>query len=225
MKTMKIKMTLMALTLSVLAMGQCPVDVQCTSNQFKFVFTTLPNSGNVDEVELKISGTGSWYNLSVDSIVGDTIFTEKSTLSCSDSLTSIKYRYNNANVGKGCNDDVALPVEFIYHTATMQGENIMIKWSTAMELNNSHFEVQKFIANTFVTIATIQGNGTTSAVSNYEYLDTYPLIYNNIYRIKQVDYDGTVDYSYLFRVYNHQQELSDREDLLSGYDIIGRKTN
>ena len=94
-------------------------------------------------------------------------------------------------------------------TATIQGENIIIEWSTAMELNNSHFEVQKFIANTFVTIATIQGGGTTNAVSSYQYLDTYPLIYNNIYRIKQVDYDGTVDYSYLFRVYNHQQELND----------------
>jgi hypothetical protein len=143
------------------SLGQCPADVQCTSDQFKFVFTTLPNSGNVDEVELKISGTGSWYNLSVDSIVGDTIFTEKSTLSCSDSITTIKYRYNNSNVGKTCNDDVALPVEFISHTATMQGGNILIEWSTAMELNNSHFEVQKFIANTFVTIATVQGNGTT----------------------------------------------------------------
>jgi len=124
---MKIKTTLIAICLWGFADAQCPADVQCTADQFKFVFTTLPNSGNVDEVELKISGTGSWYNLSVDSIVGDTIFTEKSTLSCSDSVTTIKYRYNNANVGKTCNDDVALPVEFIYHTATMQGINILIK--------------------------------------------------------------------------------------------------
>jgi len=204
------------------SLGQCPADVQCTSDQFKFVFTTLPNSGNVDEVELKISGTGSWYNLSVDSIVGDTIFTEKSTLSCSDSITTIKYRYNNSNVGKTCNDDVALPVEFISHTATMQGGNILIEWSTAMELNNSHFEVQKFIANTFVAIATIQGSGTTNAVSNYEYLDTYPLIYNNIYRIKQVDYDGTVGYSYLFRAFTFFEE-NPESNPFEEYDIIGRR--
>ena len=204
------------------SLGQCPADVQCTSDQFKFVFTTLPNSGNVDEVELKISGTGSWYNLSVDSIVGDTIFTEKLTLSCSDSITTIKYRYNNSNVGKTCNDDVALPVEFISHTATMQGDNILIEWSTAMELNNSHFEVQKFIANTFVAIATIQGGGTTNAVSNYEYLDTYPLIYNNIYRIKQVDYDGTVEYSYLFRAFTFF-EKNPESNPFEEYDIIGRR--
>lgn len=218
--------SLLITALSMLALtanAQCPVDVECTANQFKFVFTTLPNSGKVDEVELKIDGIGSWFSLDVDSIVGDTIFTEKSTLSCSDSASSIKYRYKNATVGHSCGTDLALPVEFVSHTATMQGHNILIEWSTAMELNNSHFEVQKFIANTFVTIATITGNGTTNQLSNYSYMDTYSFEGNNIYRIKQVDFDGTVDYSYLFKVYNPLREIDIREDLLAGYDIIGRK--
>ena len=218
--------TILVTALSMLALtanAQCPVDVKCTANQFKFVFTTLPNSGNVDEVELKIDGVGSWFSLNVDSIVGDTIFTEKSTLSCSDSASTIKYRYNNATVGHTCGVDVALPVEFVNHTATMQGDNILVEWTTAMELNNSHFEVQKFIANTFVTIGTTNGNGTTNSLSNYKYIDTYPFDGNNIYRIKQVDFDGTVDYSYLFKVYNPLREIESRGDLLSGYDILGRK--
>jgi len=158
---MKLKATLIAICLWGFADAQCPADVQCTSDQFKFIFTTLPNSGNVDEIQVKNITGGRWIDLSVDSVSGDTIFTQKATLDCSDSVSAIKYRYNNSNVGTACNDDVALPVEFISHTATMQGDNILIEWSTAMELNNSHFEVQKFIANTFVTIATVQGNGTT----------------------------------------------------------------
>jgi hypothetical protein len=92
----------------------------------------------------------------------------------------------------------ALPVEFISFTAQVfERNNVELQWITASELNNSHFEVERsFDQESFEVIGMpIQGAGTTTEIQYYEDFDygvPNGVIY---YRIKQTDYDGTVDYS------------------------------
>ena len=88
-----------------------------------------------------------------------------------------------------------LPVELTSFSANVSDGNVVLKWSTATEINNSGFEIERKSNGEYRTIAFIQGYGTTTNEHNYSYTD------NNLnngaytYRLKQVDYDGTFAYS------------------------------
>ena len=65
-----------------------------------------------------------------------------------------------------------VPVELNSFTATANGKEVTLNWSTATELNNQGFEVQrKFGSNDFVTVGSVKGHGTTTSPNNYTYID------------------------------------------------------
>lgn len=89
-----------------------------------------------------------------------------------------------------------IPVELTSFTASASGDVVSIMWSTATETNNKGFEVQRKTADgEFNSIAFIEGKGTTTQTQNYSYSDRglTPGVYS--YRLKQVDFNGTVEYS------------------------------
>ena len=89
-----------------------------------------------------------------------------------------------------------VPVELISFSASSDNSNINLKWSTATELNNSGFEIQRKNENSdWNSIGFIKGFGTTTTQNNYSYTDKNPFIGKNIYRLKQVDFDGTFEFS------------------------------
>ena len=66
-----------------------------------------------------------------------------------------------------------------------------ISWETESELNNSHFVLEHSIDGVvFNSIATIEGNGTTTSSSDYVYSHRLSNALN-YYRLKQFDFDGT----------------------------------
>jgi S-formylglutathione hydrolase FrmB len=89
-----------------------------------------------------------------------------------------------------------IPVELISFTATANGKEVTLNWSTATELNNQGFEVQrKFGSNDFVTIGSVRGNGTTTSPNNYTYIDKLFDAGKYFYRLKQIDFGGKYEYS------------------------------
>jgi hypothetical protein len=89
-----------------------------------------------------------------------------------------------------------VPVELISFIASANNSIINLNWSTATELNNSGFEVQRKVGTSdWSSIGFIIGSGTTTTQNNYSYTDQNPFVGNNIYRLKQIDYDGTFEYS------------------------------
>lgn len=93
----------------------------------------------------------------------------------------------------------ALPVILLYfNTSLQQNRRVSITWSTAMEINCKYFDVQRSLdGNSFVTVATLPGNNTTSLAHSYAITDeimteTSPVVY---YRLQQVDLDGRKNYS------------------------------
>ena len=89
-----------------------------------------------------------------------------------------------------------IPVEFTSFTASAKGKEVTLNWSTATELNNQGFEVQrKFGGNDFVTIGLVKGNGTTTSPNNYTYVDKLVDAGKYFYRLKQIDYGGKYEYS------------------------------
>jgi len=93
-----------------------------------------------------------------------------------------------------------IPVELSSFTAEATSEGVKLNWSTATELNNLGFEIERSNDGVeFYTIGFIEGNGTTTEVQTYSYTDkiesgTYS------YRLKQVDFDGTYEYSNVIEV-------------------------
>jgi len=95
--------------------------------------------------------------------------------------------------------DLSIPVELASFTA-VPGRNIVtLSWSTATETNNHGFEIERKFKNMdWVDIGFIEGNGTTTEIQNYLFIDDYSLMpYEGtvLYRLKQIDFNGTYDYS------------------------------
>lgn len=91
---------------------------------------------------------------------------------------------------------VVIPVELISFTASANGKEVTLNWSTATELNNQGFEVQrKFGLNDFVTIGSVIGHGTTTSSHNYTYVDKLFDAGKYFYRLKQIDFGGKYEYS------------------------------
>jgi len=94
------------------------------------------------------------------------------------------------------NDSQILPVELISFTARVSGSDVNLSWTTATEVNNSGFEVERLIdTDEFITIGFIQGYGTTTEQKNYSFIDDNLSEGNYTYRLKQIDFDGTFSYS------------------------------
>jgi hypothetical protein len=97
------------------------------------------------------------------------------------------------------------PVELTALTATAKKNNVVINWSTATEQNNRGFEVQRsLITNNkfeiWETSGFINGNGTTTQAKHYSYIDQNVKPGKYSYRLKQIDFDGTIKYSNMIEI-------------------------
>ena len=97
-----------------------------------------------------------------------------------------------------CNGIV--PVELSSFSANVNGSNVNLAWSTATETNNSGFEIQRKSGEDFVSIGFVRGSGTTTELQNYSFTDTKLSVGNYSYRLKQVDFDGSFEYSNVVNV-------------------------
>ena len=96
-----------------------------------------------------------------------------------------------------------LPVELTSFAATYSENTIQLIWSTASELNNYGFEIERRSDKTdWRTIGFREGNGTTTEPQNYSYIDDLFGVNSHklYYRLKQIDFDGTFEYSEVVEV-------------------------
>jgi hypothetical protein len=92
-------------------------------------------------------------------------------------------------------DDLIIPVELASFTAKANKGLVELSWITATEINNQGFEVQRSASGEFETLAFIEGHGTTTETQAYSYSDRDVNDGSYSYRLKQVDFDGTFEYS------------------------------
>jgi hypothetical protein len=89
-----------------------------------------------------------------------------------------------------------VPVELTAFFALNTDKGILLKWTTATESNNSGFSVERSINKVdFNEVTFVNGKGTTSEVSDYEYVDVISSPGKYYYRLKQIDFDGSFNYS------------------------------
>jgi photosystem II stability/assembly factor-like uncharacterized protein len=101
---------------------------------------------------------------------------------------------NSAIILKTTN--AGLPVELNSFKAEVLKDNIKLTWMTGSEINNHGFEVQRSpVENEFATIGFVKGNGTTPESHSYSFTDKELPQGKYLYRLKQVDYNGSFKYS------------------------------
>lgn len=92
--------------------------------------------------------------------------------------------------------DGVVPVELSGFTANSLGESVRLEWITATEKNNSGFEVQRSEDNqSFEKIRFVDGHGTTTQRKEYSFVDNSVQSGTYYYRLKQIDLDGSHEYS------------------------------
>jgi hypothetical protein len=124
------------------------------------------------------------------------------------------------------NNSNALPVEFLYFKASATEGHANLNWATASETNNKHFQVQKQVGEAWKNIGTVKGHGTTIEKQSYNFQDpdvkagqTY------YYRLKQVDFDGSYEYSDVKAVTISRDEASQTSALAVYPNPAGQTLN
>jgi hypothetical protein len=89
-----------------------------------------------------------------------------------------------------------LPVELTFFTANVNGSTASLNWTTATEINNRGFEIQRKLENAhWKNIGFVPGFGSTTESKSYTYLDNSVSNGKYFYRLKQIDFNGTFAYS------------------------------
>lgn len=143
--------------------------------------------GTSDKITI---GSYSWTGSSISNITGPNLLT-----------------YNGAVGGN------PLPVKLIAFKAAKEGNHVKLLWSTAMEVNNDYFSIERSTdGQQFENVGRVTGAGNASEKMDYEFIDEAPVAGINYYRLKQIDYDGKYEYSNIIRLDN---KISTAMELIS----------
>jgi hypothetical protein len=98
--------------------------------------------------------------------------------------------------------DATIPVELTTFTARQKGKHVQLNWNTATEVRNFGFEIERAMVNSqslissWTKIGFVEGYGNSNVPHDYTFTDnTLPTNGKYIYRLKQVDTDGSFEYS------------------------------
>ena len=95
----------------------------------------------------------------------------------------------------------SIPVEMTTFAANYINNAVTLSWSTATETNNKGFEVERKSENTeWAKVGFVNGFGTTTEKKEYTFTDKNLAVGKYSYRLKQVDFDGTFEYSKVVEV-------------------------
>ncbi|MCH7962444.1 MAG: T9SS type A sorting domain-containing protein [Bacteroidetes bacterium] len=100
------------------------------------------------------------------------------------------------------NTNQALPVELSSFSAILTENAVQLNWMTATEVNNYGFNVErKREGETWNTLGFVEGHGNSNSPKDYSFLDDDIVNAGKyMYRLKQIDNDGSYEYSQIIEV-------------------------
>jgi hypothetical protein len=93
---------------------------------------------------------------------------------------------------------VYIPVELTSFTASVINNDVTLNWNTATELNNKGFDIERTgtsLQQIWGKIGFVPGFGTTTEPHSYSFIDSELESGKYLYRLKQIDFDGSFEYS------------------------------
>jgi len=111
------------------------------------------------------------------------------------------------NLPPSC-ESFVMPITLTSFNAVTINESVQIKWSTANEINNNYFTVERSIDGlNFEILESINGAGNSNVMQQYETVDKNPYKGISYYRLKQTDYNGEFTYSEIRAVNLQETQL------------------
>ncbi|MBC8147314.1 MAG: T9SS type A sorting domain-containing protein [Bacteroidetes bacterium] len=103
-----------------------------------------------------------------------------------------------------------LPIELLYLNATCGSQSeVIVKWSTASEINNDFFTIYKSLdGSSWTSVTEIKGSGNSNQVNNYEFTDEIPDAHDTYYKLKQTDFNGDskeFEIIFVYCKFNHKK--------------------
>lgn len=111
------------------------------------------------------------------------------------------------------NNDQALPVEMTSFTASVKEGAVELVWTTATEINNYGYEVQRSSpslpesidqSHKWTKIGFVAGSGNSNAPKRYTFADKTAAFGRYSYRLKQIDTNGDFEYSEIVELFTGQ---------------------
>jgi hypothetical protein len=93
---------------------------------------------------------------------------------------------------------IDLPIELLlFEAKRINKQEVQLDWITGSETNNKGFEIERMLDNetSFTNIGWLDGQGTVTYATNYQWIDQNSHRGISYYRLKQINFDGTYSYS------------------------------
>ncbi|HSY76936.1 MAG TPA: T9SS type A sorting domain-containing protein [Bacteroidia bacterium] len=88
-----------------------------------------------------------------------------------------------------------LPIKLLAFTVQCQNNYALIQWSTATEINNDYFTIDRSEDGTnYQNVAVVKGARNSSSTLNYSAIDYNPMPVTVYYRLSQTDLDGHITF-------------------------------
>ncbi len=99
-------------------------------------------------------------------------------------------------------DPTALPIDLIsFEAENIDNKEVALKWLTATEINSDYFDIQRSLDGvSFADIGKVSAAGNSTVEQAYDFTDEDPAFGEIYYRLRQVDFDGSVTYSEVVQV-------------------------
>lgn len=118
--------------------------------------------------------------------------------------------------------NLTLPIELLSFDGKLKNNKVELTWSTASEINNDLFVLERSSdAIKFTAIGKVGGGGNSTVKLDYSFIDQEPLNGVSYYRLRQVDYDGSYTFSNIIVIDNS----SENSLIVKIYDISGQEVN
>ena len=105
--------------------------------------------------------------------------------------------------------NLSLPVHLISFNALANEKNVLLKWTTASEVNNYGFEIERIsldkigirsVQSEWVIQGLVKGHGNSNSPKDYSFIDGAVSRGLYKYRLKQINTDGSFEYSEIIEV-------------------------
>jgi len=175
------------------------------------IITSGINLGNNDENDKGGNTIRNNTKYDVNNETGDAINAYYNIWGTNDETTIDLHIYDNdenSSLGKVFFNpwtDDPLPVELTTFTASVVDKSVKLNWQTATEVNNYGFNVERQIQEPSIknqdknqnweNITFVEGYGNSNSTKYYSYSDNPNISGKYLYRLKQIDIDGSFEYS------------------------------
>lgn len=179
------------------------------------------NGTESDILPLNYNGVSSWQKPTGSLF---TTGTEVGTGSINTGTRTLAWSGVSAlrKLGGAGNASVPLPITLIHFSTKNAGSKNVISWSTASEVNNDFFTIERSVDGfNFKDLNVVKSKSLGNNVCNYEFFDENIQENNSFYyRLKQTDYDGTFSYSSI--VFVKTDSFSGEKNLIHSFDFNGK---